>query len=71
MKRSEMIQKIVKVLHQIQGNEDGEVLWPSEEYIAERVLQTVEDEGMPPPFDTDLYYRTWRNGGSGREWTEE
>lgn len=35
------------------------------------VLEFLEESGMSPPFNHELYYKTWREGGDGRGWEEE
>lgn len=62
MKRSEMVQKIEWLI-----DDNGHL---SSSHLADLILDTVE-ESMLPPFNHELYYRTWRNGGTGREWEKE
>lgn len=71
MKRSEMLQAIKDVLypHLPQYPE-------CPDFIAESVLQVIEGgnpsgKAMLPPFNYELYYRTWRDGGNGYEWEKE
>lgn len=71
MKRSQMLQFIKEALHPHLPQ------WQEcPDFIAESVLQVVEGgnplgEGMTPPWDHDIYYRTFRNGGTGHEWEPE
>lgn len=71
MKRSEMIQKLTKLFEIMQGSEDGVLLYPNEEHMAERVLMEVEQAGMLPPFNIHLYMLKWRDGEDGFKWEEE
>ena len=41
-----------------------------EDFCAE-VLSLIEKRGMLPPFNPDVYYLTWRDGGTGYEWEIE
>ena len=73
MKRSQMIKVIKDALYpHIIDREEGEC----PDYIAEVVLQSIEgsnqfQEGMLPPFDPEIYHKSWRDGGSGHEWEQE
>lgn len=74
MKRSEIVAKI-----------DNHIsfMWTKEPYVeqgtdyfdsyrlAEEILQIVEDAGMSPPFDNELYQRTWRSCRHGHKWEKE
>ena len=71
MKKSEMLEKIKQRIYNIQGGDETGVLWPSEDYIAYAILDEVEQAGMSPPFHPEAYYKTWRDGGHGREWEKE
>ena len=65
MRRSEVIQKITKILKKW---EDSEL----NDKTSKEVLDMLEDEcGILPPFDTKLYEQTWRNDGTGHEWEKE
>lgn len=63
MKRSEMIKKIEEII------DDTALI--HNHVRAERLLNAIEDAGMMPPFCTDIYYKTWRDGGSGYVWEKE
>jgi len=49
MKRNEMVDKIVETIQMSCGSQEGELLYPPEEYLAEVILRTIEDNGMQPP----------------------
>ena len=68
MKRSEMIMNIINYL-------DSEIDQPKEmhEYMANKILDIIEDHGMLPPEDTsEIYYSGEEPGGyHPRRWEEE
>lgn len=66
MKRSEIVALVAKTLEDRFDGDNG-----SWERDAEAVLDAVENAGMLPPFDNNLFMRTWRDGGNGREWEKE
>lgn len=71
MKRSEMIQKIVEKIELMRGVDNGYYVYPEDDIIANTILTEIEDAGMPAPFCHDIYYKVWRNGGSGNQWEVE
>ena len=74
MKRSQMLQVIKDALYPfvMSRDEDGEC----PDHVAECVLQSIEGgnqfgQAMMPPFCSEIYYKVWRDGGSGYQWEEE
>lgn len=65
MKRSEILEKMVNCF------KTCEKLNYSIDKSMSRVLELCEEQGMLPPFNEDVYYKTWRNNGDGYEWDEE
>lgn len=35
------------------------------------ILRSLEDAGMLPPFCHEVFYKVWRDGGSGYRWEKE
>lgn len=65
MKRSEIINLISNDISPWMVNPDKSV------GLAEWVLRSIENAGMMPPFNKELYYNKWREGESGYEWDSE
>lgn len=63
MKRSEMLD-LINDFYQECFNEYA----PG---FCEDILDILEEKGMLPPFDHDIYMKTWRDGGSGHVWEKE
>ena len=57
MKRSEMIRIIWEAINELED--------------AEHILQRIEQAGMLPPFNGELYYKAWRAGITGHAWEPE
>lgn len=49
MKRKEMVEEIKKAIDEACGNDGENRLYPSDDYLAEYILQRVERLGMTPP----------------------
>lgn len=77
MKRSEFIEKLghqlhLINLHYIESRElDDLTVRDANLLIAGKILDFLENAGMSPPFDHDLHFYTWRNGGNGLAWEPE
>ncbi len=71
MKRSEMIQLMLETSAEFYGEDILADFKDFERRFVEAMLKTVETHGMLPPFNHDMYYNTWRDGGNGRQWEPE
>lgn len=67
MKRSEMVELLKNSVYNHMNSEDS----IEDNEVFSRVLHDLEDKGMLPPFHTETYYQTWRDGGSGYIWEKE
>ncbi len=73
MKRSEMIAAIDNELcHRavFESYVEPDGTWDTYK-VAELILDRIELEGMPPPFCSEIYYKVWRDGGTGYQWEAE
>lgn len=68
MKRSDMILDIASELVREETDflDFGKAL-----IVAEFVLTRIEKEEMMPPFNEELYYKTWRDEGNPYGWEPE
>jgi hypothetical protein len=67
MKRSAMLEFMWNFIQNIENDYDKYM----EESDVDDLLKAMEEIGMSPPFDHDMYYNTRRDGGNGRTWGPE
>jgi hypothetical protein len=67
MKRSAMLEFMWNFIQNIENDYDKYM----EESDVDDLLKAMEEIGMSPPFDHDMYYNTWRDGGNGHTWVPE
>lgn len=73
MKRSELIKNIAKTIANTCGNDGEERLYPSDEFLADSILRSIEEVGMLPPkreirVDNAINRPWWYEG---HEWEDE
>lgn len=71
MKRSEMVEGMVGQWLGLFPKEHGEDFYEEVRENMSKLLAFLEYRGMTPPFYSELFYKTWRNGGTGHGWEPE
>lgn len=68
MKRSEVTKLIAEILSENLQRRYFDINFDD---VASEVLTKLENIGMEPPFSTNIYYKVWRDGGTGNQWEQE